>query len=354
MIEMGEEAISEGFSFEKLADGWQVTGYCGDQGEVAIPSLVEGEPVTMVKSKAFEDNYVLTSVTIPDTVTFIGTYAFWGCKNLESAVLPESLSSIGLGTFMQCTSLVDVVMPKYLTTIGDGAFRSCTSLVALSIPPSVEIIGDSAFRNCTSLASAEMPSSVTRIDRSAYRFCDSLSNVVMTTSVEYIGPRAFQDCPSLESVTVLGDDMDATLTAFGNHSLYYLVADYVIPRNLISFDEGKRLFIASKNPGSKLLGARVIAAFPDLAGTIPSKLTLMRALAEAGKTDDLHALQKVKGYFSRQNLLRCIDVASAKGRTETVAYLMQQLSLMDTQDSVVTGSASCSSLDDRYSSNLEL
>lgn len=328
---MAETEELDGFTFEKLGDGWQVTGYLGSGPNVRIPSQINGEPVTMVKSKAFEDNFDLVSVVLPDSITFIGTYAFWGCKSLESVVLPAGIAYIGLGTFMGCTALTSVYIPDSVTSIGDGAFRSCSSLVSLIIPPSVQIIGDSAFRNCTALASVELPDSVTRIDRSAYRFCDSLASVIMTTSVDYIGPRAFQDCPLLDSVTIIGDDMDATLTAFGNHSFYYLVADYVIDRNLISFDEAKRMLASSKYPGVRLLGARVIARYPDLAGDVPSKLTLLKLLSQAGRTSELRALEGVKGYFLKGYLLSCVDVASKAGRTETLAFLMQKIAEIDAE-----------------------
>lgn len=50
--------------------------------EIAIPSEMDGTPVTGIGAEAFKDCVTLTSVTIPDSITFIGENAFGGCDNI--------------------------------------------------------------------------------------------------------------------------------------------------------------------------------------------------------------------------------------------------------------------------------
>lgn len=302
-----------------------VSGYDGPEADVVIPGDVDGEPVTMVGSYAFEDNLNLISVAIPDTVDFLGKYAFWGCRRLERAKLPAAADSLSLGLFMGCTSLVEVELPWDLESIGDGAFNGCTSLVSLSIPPRVSVIGDSAFRGCASLVSVELPPSVCKIFRSAFRDCDSLARVSITDSVKMIGPRAFQGCPRLESISIEGNDIDGTLTALSDYGFMHLVADYAVPRRLMPFDDARQMLSAPRFPYEKVLAARMLTAYEERLDEVAAKLVLIRTLAQAGLTAELAVFEGKKGYFTEANLQKCIEAASSAGKIETAAYLMECL-----------------------------
>lgn len=315
-------AAAADFKWERTEGGWKVRGYRGDGGDVGIPGEVDGEPVVLIGANAFEDCRSIVSIAVPGSVGYIGNYAFWGCSGLERAALPQGIETLNLGTFMGCTSLRAVDIPPSVTEIGDGAFNGCTSLVSLEVPRGVQSIGDSAFRGCTSLETVYLPESVTSVARSAYRSCPSLRSVTVHDTLAYIGPRAFQDCPALKKAVILGDDPERTVAAFRNHSLTYLVADYVTRLGLMSFDDAKRL-LTSKFAPEVLLGARVAAScYPQRLGEVPTKLALTKALASAGRTEELRACAGRPGYLSKPAIMKCIDAATAGGHPETVAYLV--------------------------------
>ena len=64
-----------------------ITGYNGEDTDLAIPSEIGGYPVTAIGDGAFA-SAPITSVTVPSGVESIGYYAFGSCASLISANLP--------------------------------------------------------------------------------------------------------------------------------------------------------------------------------------------------------------------------------------------------------------------------
>ena len=76
------------------------------EGNLVIPSEVNGVPVTAIQGPFYFKNCViLDSITLPDTITEIGGYAFYGCDWLKSIELPNNLEVIGVCAFRECKNL---------------------------------------------------------------------------------------------------------------------------------------------------------------------------------------------------------------------------------------------------------
>jgi hypothetical protein len=82
-----------------------ITGYTGLGGAAAIPSSVNGFPVTTIAGWAFWFCSGLTNIIIPNSVTSIGTNAFGCCASLTNIFIPASVTNIASGAFLDCTSL---------------------------------------------------------------------------------------------------------------------------------------------------------------------------------------------------------------------------------------------------------
>jgi uncharacterized repeat protein (TIGR02543 family) len=232
-----------------------ITGYTGTDTVITIPSMLDGNYVTIVGDRqvgtqqvgAFQGYSRMTSVTIPDSVTGISKMAFYGCSGLTSVAIPSSVTSIVDEAFYNCTGLTEILVnvnnsnyasvdgvlynkgitvliqcpggntrtsftiPNSVTTIGLTAFCDCTRLTSVSIPNSVTSIGASAFVFCTALTSVSIPNSVTSIGYGAFSNCTSLTSVTIGSGVTSIGASAFVFCPALTSVimgragTTIGD-----------------------------------------------------------------------------------------------------------------------------------------------------
>ena len=205
----------------------------GYSGEINIPSIVNGYPVTSIGDYVFTGSPI-TSVTIPNSVTSIGERPFGGCTALVSVSMSNSVTSIGNFAFDGCTALTSIALPNSVKSLGRNVFMGCTALTSITIPESVESIGDAAFMGCTALTSMSVeegnafydsrencnaiirksdntlitgcqstiiPKSVTSIGPCAFEGCIALTSINIPDAVTSIGRMAFRGCSALTNVT---------------------------------------------------------------------------------------------------------------------------------------------------------
>ncbi len=94
-------------TYEYLDDGTiEITDCDIDaEGELEIPSEIDGVAVTKIEEYAFYGCTCLTGIIIPDSVTCIGDSAFEWCNSLTGITIPDSVTSIGNRAFDECTCL---------------------------------------------------------------------------------------------------------------------------------------------------------------------------------------------------------------------------------------------------------
>lgn len=107
-------------------------------GDVILPETLGGYPVTTLAAPAFcgdlwdtQNNWELTSVSLPSTLKTIGSYAFYCCEDLTSVILPDGLESIGEMAFNNCTALANIFIPSSVTHIGSNCFYGCADAFAI-------------------------------------------------------------------------------------------------------------------------------------------------------------------------------------------------------------------------------
>ena len=193
---------SDGWLYEVVGGTATVTGCVSAVGDIEVPSVLGGYPVTAVGTAAFSNKVGLTSVIIPDGVTSIGTNAFYGCSGLTGVAIPNSVTNIGSQAFCTCSRLEWVTLPDGLTDIAGNLFRNCGRLAGVVIPDSVTNITSGAFRYCYGLESVVIGSGVVRIGNKSFGNCTNLVSVVIPDSVTYIAGSAFEKCRRLSDVTV--------------------------------------------------------------------------------------------------------------------------------------------------------
>ena len=209
------------YRYEASVNGIEIKGYIGNSMRVHIPEKIDGESVTGIGRRAFQDSNIV-EIYIPNTVKNIDALAFTRCLELTNITIPNSVLRIGYGAFFGCTGLSSVTISDRVTRIGYGTFSRCTGLTNIIIPDSVTQIGGDAFSYCTRLADVTIPDSVTQIGAWAFTGCLGLTNIAIPDSVRQIEIEVFSHCTALTNANYKGIAYDLSVKA-GWNELYLAV-----------------------------------------------------------------------------------------------------------------------------------
>ena len=167
------------------------------EGAYEIPDKLNEKFVTEIGDGAFENQTLLTSITVPTSVNSIGDNAFKGCTNLSSINMLNNSVTIGDFTFSGCISLTNINLPNTMNYVGTGMFEGCSSLTNLILPSTVIGIEDRAFKGCNSLTNINIPANLTYIGVNAFEGCESLTSMGLPASLTNLGNGAFIGCNNL-------------------------------------------------------------------------------------------------------------------------------------------------------------
>jgi len=238
-------ASAEDFHFEYDAQiqGVIIIRYIGNDAEVYIPDVIDGNPVKVIGNSAFMGISEIKEVHIPIGVTHIGNNAF-GSSALESVTLPDGLLEIESGAFSG-TQLTSLEIPDSVTTLGNQAFAltPLTSIVIgngvtdidgqfgeayvfvitggihetltdIVIGDGVETIGSGTFSGYSVLTNVTLGKNVTTIETHAFDRTESLKQIVLPENLKEIEGGAFSQS-GLTSILIPGSVISIGVHAFG-------------------------------------------------------------------------------------------------------------------------------------------
>jgi uncharacterized repeat protein (TIGR02543 family) len=195
IIEMGNEdiifyAIWSLFHFktsvvDDVVSSLSITGYIGENTEIAIPEYINTLPVTAIDKIVFDntipgsDEKRLTEVTLPSGIITIGDFAF-AQNQLREIILPEGLTSIGEYAFYN-NQLTEIRIPDMVRSIGEKAF-SANALKTLHLGTGVTSLEEQTFAQ-NQLTQVTLPPGITSLGRSVF-FSNSLSSITLGADVD--------------------------------------------------------------------------------------------------------------------------------------------------------------------------
>lgn len=191
-ISLCASASADNFHYVTSPDGTgiNILAYGGTDPDMVIPDIIDGLPVKLINTNAFEGNLNITSAKIPDTVIAIASGAFDDCANLKSIKLPSALTKLYGFAFSECTSLESVTFGDNVTIIEPYAFQACDGLKEISIPGSVKTIEDHTFQSCTGMERIIFEEGVEVIEADAMLNAYSLERVYLPSTIQSIGDHA--------------------------------------------------------------------------------------------------------------------------------------------------------------------
>lgn len=133
---LNSEAATEAgtFGYAMNEDGTiSITSYSGSDAALNIPATVDGYVVSAIGDHAFEANWNITSITMPNGLSVIGESAFMDCGSLNTVSIPETVSTVRRAAFAGCSALTEVTLPETVSVVMEEAFTGCGSLTSLTV-----------------------------------------------------------------------------------------------------------------------------------------------------------------------------------------------------------------------------
>ncbi|MGI6635685.1 MAG: leucine-rich repeat protein [Christensenellales bacterium] len=219
-----KEYQCDGFDYKLNMQGEAMIIGCQDAaGEVTIPAVLNGHPVTSIGDWTFYNNNRIISVTLPEGLRHIGTWALGRCSQLAGIALPDSLETMGENPFALTKAKLFLSPDHPHFALLDGmlfhkgerrlVYYPFDSLAGTcEVPEGTLHIGSRAFCNTMALRTVVLPEGLQSIEGDAFTWCFGLRRINIPASVMSIAPTAFTDCQAL-TLTVTPDSIGA---AFAN------------------------------------------------------------------------------------------------------------------------------------------
>ena len=226
--------MDEKLNFRLNDDGASYTVFALNgqiSGEVVIPAVYNGKPVTKIRGNGFSYHGRITSVIIPESITEIEYCAFRDCGGIKGTIIiPESVEKIGEKAFGGCSSGMTIIVKGFTQEWDDGPsetwpiavnwlfgshythnyniiwkekeFITVNELTLCIIDKKNEYevyACDKNFNGNVSIPSEHNGIPVTKIAPNAFAECKSLTGVSIPESIKLIKYAAFKDSSFFEN-----------------------------------------------------------------------------------------------------------------------------------------------------------
>ncbi len=161
----------DGVKYVKNENGYTISSIDNDylsshNGIITLKDEIGGKPVTGLSRDAFYSSDVKKINNFPDTITSIPDNAFYNCTSLEKVEINTNseLEVIGDSAFENCYLLTTLTFPNNLKKIGSNSFAHCEAINDLIIPNSVTVIGNNAFNGTENLVNLTNNSNISNTE----------------------------------------------------------------------------------------------------------------------------------------------------------------------------------------------
>ena len=186
---------------------------CDNLKKVTLP-----DGITYIGTSAFSQCDSLETVNIPAKVETIENYAFYG-NSLKTSpiVIPATCKTIGREAFNNNYLVSVITLSEGLESIGYQAFRNCRRVKEVKLPESITSIGQDAFCRIDSLREFTFPSKIKEVPSGILYYSQSLERVKLADGTTKIGYEAFYDSPKLKIINL----NQPTLTEIEDYAFYH-------------------------------------------------------------------------------------------------------------------------------------
>lgn len=189
-------------------EDYSLDGYTGTGTDVVVPDTIQGCPVEIIGTGAFESCAGLTSLAFPETVTFLEGSVGYGCESLASISLPQSLLVIGDNCFAREAALEQVTIPSQVCYIGSSSFYYCSNLKSITFEGECPVIGLWAFAEIPSDTVVYVP------DDQLEAYKSALQNAGCIAEVQPSGQNAKPTEPVSDLENLEFDAASGTITGY--------------------------------------------------------------------------------------------------------------------------------------------
>ena len=189
----------EDFKYVIAYNKVKIVKYLGNDLIVKVPNKIQGIPVKIIGSEAFEFNKTIEEIYLPTYTQSIESNAFKNCINLKKVNLNNELEEIGKYAFCD-SGIISIEIPEKVKVIYESAFRNCANLINIKLNDSLKTIEYGAF-NSSSIKEVILPPNIRKIEDFTFGNCTNLTKITLNHGLESIGYGAFNRC-KVESLKI--------------------------------------------------------------------------------------------------------------------------------------------------------